>query len=219
MGVDVNVELRESAAEPINPLLAAVERQLCALAVGDSITEFELLQSLQQLGLVAGDYADSNLSLFQTHFLLHNALYQSHRRWQRLGERLLAISSVRISILSACERGSTESEGSTELVASGGANAVIDTGLRDYYLNWDNLMGESEASVTQLLEGFWRRYWAQDKRAGALQLLQLPASASMAEIKRQYRRLAMQWHPDRGGDDGRFQQLNEAMQILEACEG
>ncbi len=203
--------------------MAAVERQLCALAVGDSITEFELLQSLQQLGLVADDYADSNLSLFQTHFLLHNALYQLHRRWLRDGQRLLAITSVRISIL-PCDKGSLIAasdvdESSTQLVRAEASGADIDAGLRGYYLNWGNLVGETEASVTQLLEGFWRRYWAQDKRAGALQLLQLPASASMAEIKRQYRRLAMLWHPDRGGDDGRFQQLNEAMQILAACEG
>ncbi|NNG14653.1 MAG: DnaJ domain-containing protein, partial [Gammaproteobacteria bacterium] len=37
---------------------------------------------------------------------------------------------------------------------------------------------------------------------------------SDADIKQQYRRLAMQHHPDRGGDDATLQKINAAMNIL-----
>ena len=38
--------------------------------------------------------------------------------------------------------------------------------------------------------------------------------ASDAEIKRAYRRLASQHHPDKGGDTARFQAVEEAYRIL-----
>jgi len=39
-------------------------------------------------------------------------------------------------------------------------------------------------------------------------------SASPEEIKRAYRSMAMKHHPDRGGDESKFKQINEAYEIL-----
>jgi len=45
-------------------------------------------------------------------------------------------------------------------------------------------------------------------------ILGVGKNASEAEIKKAYRKLAHQHHPDKGGDKAKFQQINEAYQVL-----
>lgn len=47
------------------------------------------------------------------------------------------------------------------------------------------------------------------------EILGIPKTAAEKEIKRAYRRLAHQYHPDKnGGDDKKFKEINEAYQVL-----
>lgn len=43
-----------------------------------------------------------------------------------------------------------------------------------------------------------------------LQTLGLPANASARDIKKAYRRMALKFHPDRGGSHEKMQEINEA---------
>jgi len=45
-------------------------------------------------------------------------------------------------------------------------------------------------------------------------ILGVPRDASQEEIKKAYRRLAHKYHPDKGGDEKKFKEINEAYQIL-----
>ena len=46
------------------------------------------------------------------------------------------------------------------------------------------------------------------------QNLGVDQSASDQQIKAAFRKLAVQYHPDRGGDENKFKEINEAYQVL-----
>ena len=46
------------------------------------------------------------------------------------------------------------------------------------------------------------------------EILEISKSASQDEIKKAYRKLALRYHPDKGGDQEKFKKLNEAYQTL-----
>lgn len=48
----------------------------------------------------------------------------------------------------------------------------------------------------------------------ALETLELPKLITKADVKKQYRFLAQKYHPDRGGDAGKMEQVNQAYQLL-----
>ena len=167
----------------------------------DGLSEHELLKQL------TGDYnsgiwseAFSNChTLFKAHFLLFHILYQLRNRLleQKLG--CLEISPLKIRLL-------PYREGAESL---DGYDALI-----EYYLDFSNLENTSAREVDEMLAGFYIRLGNKDKRQEALQVLGLQDPVDDHTIKRQYRRLAMEHHPDRGGDTELLQEINSAVKIL-----
>lgn len=168
------------------------------------IDEHALIKALQCADHkgVTGASLTQPLELFRVHFLLFHALYRLRERLWQEERGHLEIGMSRI-VLRPYRRGVAGLAGRDP--------------LRDYYLDLDNLKTTTEEDVIELLAGFWTRLQANERRAEALAVLGLRDPVDHAAVKKQYRVLAMQHHPDRGGDTARLQAINHAMAILEAC--
>ncbi|MGD9000865.1 MAG: DNA-J related domain-containing protein [Granulosicoccaceae bacterium] len=166
------------------------------------LSEYELFRQLEQYGYEAfskSAFAD-DYTLFCRHFLLFNALY-------RLRDELLASHEYVLQISPLTIRLSAYAPGSDGL-------APHDP-LRDYYLDIRELEKLTGGDIQDMLGQFWAGYHRQQGRASALQVLGLTDPVEAITIRRRYRQLAMQHHPDRGGDTHSFQRITAAMRLLE----
>lgn len=174
------------------------------LESAESLTEFALLRALKAAGapefgaIPAGD----NLALFRQHFLLFHLLYRLRDRLRQERCAELRIHALRIA---------------REAYCAGTPGLEAEDPLRTYYLDITQLHRTTADEVEALLAGFWSRVTARDERAQALAVLGLESPIDLAAAKRRYRRLAMQHHPDRGGDPERLKTINWAMGVLVRC--
>jgi len=177
----------------------ALEQEIDAHPGG--IQELSLIRTLQGRGFfecLPPPPADIH-ALFRAHFLLFHALYV-------LRDRLSASRQSGLQIEALCIR---------RLLWSAGGHALTTPDpLRSYYLDWDNFDQTSEDDVYTLLAAFWKKFGNFDDRGEALAELGLEDPVDDETIKLTWRRLAMEHHPDRGGDDERLQTINAAVDRL-----
>ncbi|MDO3384121.1 DNA-J related domain-containing protein [Gilvimarinus algae] len=189
---------------PANPILPVVRELL--FEPGQCYSEHALIKILVARGLLPEDFAACPKQLFQAHFALFNALYQLR---DELGQEGLALD---IGLLEVRVYRVAEAVG--QAMGSG-----RESKLRAYYLDWQHFEQATDESVGQLLDDFWRtlgqRPVADSDRREALEVMALSEPVSYSELKQRYRRLAMESHPDRGGDTAKLQQINWAMSVLE----
>jgi hypothetical protein len=168
----------------------------------EGVSEFDLIRALQrhyELPEFGADALADPVSLYRTHFILFHVLY---RLDERLSDERVEVGCLRCRLL-------TRDAGDS----GGGALDAADP-VRAYYLDLANLELDRR-EIERLMDGFWRLINRSDgRRASALATLGLSDPVSDDEIKAAYRRLVMRHHPDRGGDTGRIQELNEAMATL-----
>jgi DnaJ-domain-containing protein 1 len=171
----------------------------------EGISEHDLLKRLQ--ATAGDDFPDTlfrdELALFRAHFLLFHALH-------RLRRQLLSGRRGVLQVEATCIRLGPYRE------ASGAGLAEHDP-MADYYLDLQNLHETSAAELDEMLGAFWARFHARSRRGEALAILGLEPTAELTEAQRRFRELAMQHHPDRGGDDERFREIQEAIAILRRC--
>lgn len=182
------------------PILGLLKRSNRSWKVHHLATE------LQQQGLMHDLDPLPEKDLFKRNFLLMNALYELQH--MLLPGQWLQVQAMDIILLRIPPANVLQLQ-------------QDDSALRDYYLDWNNY-DTCVNVVREMLESFWNSY--QDYigvRRGrfaqreALRVLELEADASDKEIRRQWRKLALKWHPDRqGGDAAKFRQICEAWQAL-----
>ncbi len=164
------------------------------------VSEYDLLKILTERNLFNENYLNNTLGLFQRHFLLFHCLYLLRNKLRASKQGNMTIHCLCIQIM---PYSNTLSD----------YPATIDP-LADYYLDFDNLTSTSESDVIRLLDNFWRKFTGNEQHDEALAVMQLTSPCSYPVIRQQYRRLAMQWHPDRGGEPSQFHRLEWAMGIL-----
>ncbi len=168
------------------------------------LSEYELFAALYECGDERFDISKlrETFSLFCAHFRLFNALYCLRDKLWAAQSGQLEISPLRI-ILRDYDP------------LLGGAHPLGEVdALRDYYLDNTHLEQTTAEELEQMLDKFWSRLNGSEKRRQALAVLGLADPIDAMAIKQHYRRLAMEHHPDRGGDTARLQLINAAMAVL-----
>jgi len=193
-----------------------VEPIQCILeAATASLSEYELISQLQDQEWLARIDSANTVSLYSAHFLVYNALFQLHAYYLER-HQYLTISALTISLDTGLSCDGAEPQ-SKNLEADNRYNQADIASLRDYYLDWDNLENATKDSVDELLNGFWDRLVSNDDYSDALAALQLSQDGEAVDyrqVKTAYQRLAMKYHPDRGGDVEQFQRINWAFGVL-----
>ena len=166
------------------------------------MAEHDLLKALagRNVGFLDEDYFNSTLGLFQRHFLLFHCLYLLRDKLRAAGQGDMTIHCLGIRLMPYHNTSSS--------------HPALPDPLAGYYLDLDNLKSTAESDVLRMLDDFWKGFAGEGQRDEALTVMELAHPTTYPEIKRQYRRLAMQWHPDRGGASEQFQRLEWAMGVL-----
>ncbi|HDZ57397.1 MAG TPA: molecular chaperone DnaJ [Pseudomonas xinjiangensis] len=200
-----------NAPYPDDLLPDQFDQHLLAILESDpaGIDEYALIKRLAGLFpdslFNAPDALRDPLRLFQVHFLLFHSLYRLSDALCRSG-RQLEINTLRIVIVPR--------PGSK-------ADLTLPDPLRVYYLDWDQWVSTHAEDVVKLLDQFWTGSGqaADSEVTAALELFGLPQTVSAREIKARYRELISVHHPDRGGDTGLVQDLNNGFVILKRYYG
>jgi hypothetical protein len=189
---------------PLQPILHDI-----LLTHKDGLSEYELFIDLQSppYELFAAEALRDPLSLFQSHFIVFNALYQLQDTWLRNKTGLLQIhcSCIRRNPWQAAQNGVTSQDK-----------------LRAYYLDWTNLNDTDQSQAEALLDSFWLAFsgmpnQVQDSNMPlqqALDLLNLITPYSSQQLKQQYRKQLHKYHPDKGGNNAQTVKLHNAYERL-----
>ena len=187
----------------IEKLHAAVESLL--LTHPEGLSELQLIKTLQRppWSLLGTVNFNEPSELYPVHFIVFHVVYRLRDELAVRGQNL-QISPLLLRVRSA------------EAASAGYSLPEREDALRSFYLDLANYQ-LPQSDLDQMLDNFWRGLQrpstgAVDDALELLELDHLPPDYSAA--KRQFRRLAMRHHPDRGGDNVRLQGLNQAIGVL-----
>lgn len=167
----------------------------------NGISEYDLIRRLGERGheRFSGSFLGNEPELFRAHFILFNALYLLRGKVREHHHQELEISAVKIRL--------------HEGQAPESALQLTDP-LEAYYLDMNHLRDTSDDDVYELLASFWTRFSVSHDKDEALALLALSEPVDSNTIRKRYRKLAFENHPDRGGDAAKLAKINHAMETL-----
>ena len=177
------------------------------LADGHRCPEYELIRWLQapEQGIFREDALSDSMTLFRANFIVMHALYRLRNRWLEDARGYLQISALDIGLVPL------KTDSGSDLPDQHDA-------LAGYYLDLNNL-DTDKASVDALLNDFWQRMVIPEHYDNDLAVLELTPPVDLSTIRQQYRRLASQHHPDKGGDAEAFRKVSSAYQRLRYRHG
>ena len=187
--------------ERTQPFLDLLYRLLQEHPAG--ISEWDLVTELRHRRLApfsAGALGD-DLVLFQVHFLLFHLLYRLQDQLLLQGREGLEIHCLKIRL-------------TPKAAEPLGLEPAAFDGVRDYYLDWSRFESTGAQEVAQMLANFWRDFRNYRDSNEAYEVLGLEPDAGPQEVKKRYRELALETHPDRGGDKERFDLVTKAKETL-----
>ena len=173
------------------------------------VQEYELLTLLQAEGLLAVCAEDNYwLALFRKHFLVRHCLYQLNQFWAEEGQgRGLRLGPMSIEFFIAEDSKGLPSQDITYLA------------LADYYGDLNHWLTATEETCRNFIDDFFKRFAALNNAEQHLAVLGLPKDAVWGVVQQQYRRLAQQHHPDKGGDGVQFLKITQAFEALKTLMG
>ncbi len=194
--------MANSNNNPLKPAILQILRQ-----AQDKLAIHELLSELKSVSKLPRLHDDDQLALFRLNWMMMNALYQLQR--DLVQDKLLLVISTLDIHLESYEGSEAEAE----------SQALEQHPLRDYYLDWDNFSETTLEEVQAMLDGVWQNYLSSDQQDSAYQILGLEPCADSKTIRKRYRQLVHQNHPDKGGDADTFMEIREAYEILKKAKG
>lgn len=193
-----STQTKATLATDFTPIIALLEQRL---QHGEALSEFELMRWLQapEQAIFQPEALSDSLSLFRSHFILMHCLYQLKQRWHDTRSATLTISALHIQRHPWTHTPCQALQSPDPMAA--------------YYLNLQEL-NTSQDTVDELLAAFWKKMRLNNTRNDDFRTLELSPPVTIREIQLQYRRLVMRYHPDRGGDNIRFCQIQTAYQRI-----
>ena len=171
------------------------------------------------------------LTLYQSHFLLFHVLYGLQNEFYQENQ-YLHIHFMRTRLApypeaghcrffealigrfceSACASGAEYCDFHRARI---GDMALDDLSLRYFYLDFRNFYKLDERTALAFVNGTWEILAHYEDYRRSFKVLDLPESADIAMIKKRFRELAKQYHPDAGATSNeRFHEINNAYQLL-----
>lgn len=192
-------EIKQRLSQLKKPVLELINQH-------QSLSEHELISYLQAppYELINKDTFKHNDALFCTHFLIRHLLYKIQDDFYKQKKASLHIDTKLI-------QKRPYEDANTQQLHTDSAS------LRAYYLDTAELLKMDTKEVESLLNSFWKKFISYQQADSSLACLGLNSGTNLTEIEQAYRKLAMQHHPDKGGDGGEFAKINQAYQHLKRC--